>query len=65
MVMEATMLMKRPPVMDSPSGRTPEQGFRWDLFGTEACSSDKILLKTRQMVSVFIGIYGSGIGLRR
>ena len=53
--MEAARLMKRPPAMASPSGRTLEQGSRWDLFGTEACGGDKILLEARQMVSVFIG----------
>ena len=52
--------MKRPPAMASPSGRAPEQGSRWDLFGTEACGGDKILLEVRRMVSVFIGIYGGG-----
>ena len=47
--------------MASPSDTAPEQGSRWDLFGIEACGGDKILVEARQMVSVFIGIYGSGI----
>ena len=50
--------------MASPSGRAPEQGSRWDLFRTEACGGDKILLEARQMVSVFIGIYGGGIEVK-
>ena len=57
--------MKRHPAMASPFGRALEQGSRSDLFGTEACGGDKILLEARQIVSVFIGIYGGGIRSRR
>ena len=53
--------MKMASPMASPSGRTPEQASRCDLFRTEACGGNISLLEERWMVWVFIGIYGGGI----
>ena len=39
------------------SGRVPEQGSRWDRFGTEACGSDKIVSGLAPRVSEYMGIY--------
>ena len=65
MVMEAASLMYMAPAMASPSGRAPEQASRLELRETGACGGNKILLEVYHEVSVFIGIYDDGIGLRR
>ena len=48
------------PAMASPSGGAPEKASRLELCETGACGGDKILLKERWRVSVFIGNYGGG-----
>ena len=55
--MEAARLMKMASPMIPPSGRAPEQGSRWDRFGTEACGGDKIVSGLAPRVSEFMGIY--------
>ena len=44
-----------------PFGRAPEHCSRWDRFGIEACSSDKILLGSLPRISEIIGFIGGGI----
>ena len=36
-IMRAARLMKRPSVIDPPSGRVPERSTRWPHDGTETC----------------------------
>ena len=48
------------PAMASPYGGAPEKASRMELCETGACGGDKILLKERRRVSVFIGNYGGG-----
>ena len=40
---EVMVLMKKPSVIDSPFGRTPEKVPRWDLMGTEGCGGGKVV----------------------
>ena len=40
---EAMVLMYKPSVIDSPSGRSPEKAPRWDLMGTEGCGGGKVV----------------------
>ena len=35
------VLMQKPSMIDSPSGRSPEKAPRWDLTGTEGCGGGK------------------------
>ena len=39
---EAMLLRKKPSMIESPSGRTPEKVPRWDLMGTEGCGGGKV-----------------------
>ena len=57
--------MKKAPAMDSPSGRALEHASRLDLHEIGTCGGDKIRVKIWRKVSVFIGIYGGGISVRR
>ena len=41
---EVMVLMLKPSVIESPSGRTPKKAPRWDLTGTEGCASGKVVL---------------------
>ena len=40
---EEMVLMKRPSVIESPSGRTPGKAPRWDLTGTQGCNGGKLV----------------------
>ena len=40
---EAMVLMYKPSVIDSPSGRSPKKAPRWDLMGTEGCGGGKVV----------------------
>ena len=37
------VLMYKPSVIESPSGRMPEKASRWDLTGTEGCGGGKVV----------------------
>ena len=37
------VLMQKPSVIDSPSGRSPKKAPRWDLTGTEGCGGGKVV----------------------
>ena len=39
---EAMVLMYKPSVIESPSGRVPKKVARWDLTGTEGYSGGKV-----------------------
>ena len=40
---EAMVLMEKPFVIESPSGRMPEKAPRWDLMRTEGCGGGKVV----------------------
>ena len=42
-IMRAARLMKRPSVIDPPSGRVPEWSSRWPRDGTETCGGGKMV----------------------
>ena len=60
-IRRAARLMKKPSVIDSPSGRVPEKASRWDRGRTEACGSGKVFSSGSLMVSEYLRIYRSGI----
>src|SRR3989337_3211289 len=57
----AARLMKKPSVIDSPSGRVPEKASRWDRGRTEACGSGRVFSSGSLLVSEYLRIYRSGI----
>ena len=59
-VVEAIMMMKRPPVMISPSGRVPERAPNWFFMATEACGGGTPDLGFFLGVSVYIRVLGIG-----
>ena len=40
---EAMVLMKKPSVIESPSGRMAEKAPRWDFTGTEGCGGGNVV----------------------
>ena len=52
-------------MVDSPSGRVPENASRWDHGRTEAGSGGKIVSNGSLLIWGFMGIYGSGIRSNR
>ena len=58
-------MMKMASPMIPSSGRVPEQGSRWDRFGTEACGGNKIVSGLALRVSGFMGIYRPEIRANR
>ena len=42
-IREAMVLMYKPSVIESPSGKMPEKAPRWDLTGTEGCGGGKVV----------------------
>ena len=54
---EAMVLMYKPFVIDSPSGRAPEKAPRWNLTGTEGCGGGNRVSWCSSMVSGYVGIY--------
>ena len=40
---EVMVLMQKPSVIESPSGRTAKKAPRWDLTGTEGCGGGKVV----------------------
>ena len=54
---EAMVLMKKPSVIEYPSGRTPEKVPRWDLTGTEGCDGGKVVSWLTQKVLGYLRIY--------
>ena len=51
------VLMYKPSVIDSPSGRSREKVPRWDLMGTEGCGGGKVVSWLLLMFLVFKSIY--------
>jgi hypothetical protein len=51
----AARLMKKPSVIDSPSGRVPKKASRWDHRRTQACGGGKVF----SSVSGILVIFGS------
>ena len=51
------MLIKKPSVIDSPSGRSPEKAPGWDLTGTESYDGGIRVLDPYLVVWGYIGIY--------
>ena len=54
------VLMKKPSVIDAPSGGAPEQAPRWDLVGTEGCGGGIRVLAPLPIVWGYLGIYIGG-----
>src|SRR3989337_3364864 len=57
----AARLMKKPSVIDSPSGRVLEKASRWDRGRTEACGGGRVFSFGSLMVFEYLRIYRSGI----
>ena len=53
----ARMLMYRPSMVDSPSGRVPAKAPRWDLADTEGYGSGNCVSWCPWMFSGYVGIY--------
>ena len=53
----AMVLMKKPSVIDAPSGGAPEQAPRWDLVDTESCGGGIRFLAPYLIVWGYVGIY--------
>ena len=53
----AMVLMQKPSVIESPSGRTPEKAPRWDLTGTEGCGGRKVFSWFPWLFLGHMGIY--------
>ena len=51
------MLMQRPSVVDSPSGRVPAKAPRWDLADTEGYGGGNCVSWCPWMFSGYVGIY--------
>ena len=56
-IREAMVLMYKPSVIDSPSGRSPEKSPRWDLTGTEGCGGGNRVLAPYMTFPGYMGIY--------
>ena len=54
---EAMVLMQKPSMIESPSGRTPEKAPRWDLTGTEGYGGGKVVLWLSWKVLGYLRIY--------
>src|SRR3989337_2127582 len=53
--------MKKPSVIDSPSGRVPKKASRWDHRRTEACGGGKVFSSVPLVYWEYLGIYSAGI----
>ena len=51
------VLMQKPSVVDSPSGRVPAKALRWDLTDTEGCGGGIRFLAPYLIVWGYVGIY--------
>ena len=51
------VLMYKPSMVDSPSGRTPATAPRWDLMDREGYSGGNISLVASWMFSGYVGLY--------
>ena len=51
------VLMKKPSVIDAPSGRAPEQAPRWDLVDIESYGSGIRFLASDLIIWGYVGIY--------
>src|SRR3989337_1683732 len=57
----AARLMKKPSVIDSPSGRVPKKASRWDHRRTQACGGGKVFSSVSLVYWEYLGIYSAGI----
>jgi hypothetical protein len=60
----AARLMKKPSMIDSPSGRVPEKASRWDRGRTEACGGRKVFSSVSLVYWEYFGIYSTVIRSR-
>ena len=51
------VLMYKPSVIDSPSGRSPKEAPRWDLTGTEGCGGGKVVSWLSAIDLGYVDIY--------
>ena len=51
------VLMKKPSMIDAPSGGAPEQAPRWDLMDTKSCGGGIRFLALYLIVWGYVGIY--------
>ena len=51
------VLMKKPSVIDAPSGGAPKQAPRWDLVDTESCNGGIRILAPVLIVWGYVCIY--------
>ena len=54
---EALVVMERPSLVDSPSGRAPTKASRWDLADTEGYDSGTRFSWSLLLFSGYVGIY--------
>ena len=54
---EARMLMKKPSMVDSPSGRVSAKAPRWDLADTEGYGGGNCVSSAPPMFSGYVGLY--------
>ena len=54
---EVMVLMWKPSVIESPSGRSPEKVPRWDLTGTKGYVGEKVVSWLSWMFSGYKSIY--------
>ena len=53
----AMVLMQKPSMIKSPSGRMPKKAPRWDLTGIEGCGGGKVFSWILLVVWEYLGIY--------
>ena len=51
------VLIKKPSVINAPSGGSPKKAPRWDLTGTEGCGGGNRVLALYLMFPGYMGIY--------
>ena len=54
---ETMVLMLKPSMIESPSGRMPEKAPRWDLTGAEGCGGGKVVSRFPWMFLGYMRIY--------
>ena len=59
-IKEAMVLMKKPSVIESPSGKSPEKIPRWYLTGAEGCGGGKLVSSLPWMFGGYVDIYVGG-----
>ena len=64
-IREAMVLMYKPSVIESPSGKSPEKVPRWDLTGIAGCGGGKLVSWLPWMFSGYKSIYRRRKSVRR